>query len=142
MKKALILVVVIVFLFGGGYSIFANTGVHADRCTGPPVAYCTELNNDPTTTILPPENTTCICNPLQSKNFTDIIDNILNFLFNIALVLSPIMVVIAGVMFVTAGGSPDRISTAKRILLWTAVGFVIIVLARGLITVLQTIIGF
>ena len=73
---------------------------------------------------------------------TDIIDNILTILFNFALVLTPLMVVVAGIMFVTAGGSPERISTAKRILLWTAVGFMIILLARGLIAVIRTIIGF
>ena len=89
-----------------------------------------------------PDDTTCICNPLRSTNVTDIVTNILTLLFNFALVLTPVMVVVAGTMFVTAGGDPGRISTAKSILLWTAVGLVIIVLARGLVAVLGTIIGF
>lgn len=102
--------------------------------------FCAKLN---TPDEIPPlDGITCICNPLQSENFTDIIDNILNFLFNIALVLSPIMVVIAGVLFITAAGKPEQLSKAKQILIWTAVGFGVILLSRGLITVLQRIIGF
>ena len=141
MKKALVLVVSIIFLLGGSFVErvdaapvcgFCNTSADCDGplvCQGDP-GICQETD------------TIRICNPLQTAELTDIIDNILTILFNFALVLTPLMVVVAGIMFVTAGGSPERISTAKRILLWTAVGFMIILLARGLIAVIRTIIGF
>ena len=146
MRKALILVVLIGLLFGGGYSVFADDGhgapdghMHELSCK----SYCTALNVDPEREdLFPPVNTTCICNPLQSDKFTDIVNNVLTILFNFALVLTPIMVVIAGIMFVTAAGDPSRVSRAKQILIWTAVGFVVILVARGLVLVLRTIIGF
>ncbi|MCH7828698.1 hypothetical protein IH982_02395 [Patescibacteria group bacterium] len=145
MKKALILVVFIAFLFGGSF---------VERIDAAPVcgACETDANCDGDLVcqgavegaqgLCQEKDTIQICNPLQTENFTGIVNNILDILFNFALLLTPLMIVVAGIMFVTAGGSPERISTAKRILLWTAVGFVIILLAKGLIVVLRAIIGF
>jgi len=145
MKKALVLVVLIAFLFGGSFvervdaaEVCGSCSTDTD-CDGPLV--CQGAVGG-TQGVCQETDTIRICNPLQTENLTDIVDNILNLLFNFALVLTPLMVVVAGVMFVTAGGDPNRISTAKRILLWTAVGFVIILLAKGLIAVLRAIIGF
>ena len=127
----MILVFLIAFLFTGNF---------VDAQQGPCQAYCTELREGGTP--LQPSEAACICNPLQTEDLAGIVDNVLTVLFNFALVLTPLMIVIAGIMFVTAGGSPERVSTAKRILLWTAVGFVIILLARGLVVVIGAIIGF
>lgn len=135
MKQVFVLVVVL------GIALLLPGVVAAGPCD----QYCTEANAGASQQELAAIDTqghTCICNPLQTENLTDIINNILTVLFNFALVLTPLMVVVAGIMFVTAGGSPDRVSTAKQILLWTAVGFVIILLARGLIVVIRAIIGF
>ena len=153
MKKALVLVVLIAFLLGVGFiervdaavmCELCNTSEDCDALGGP----ATECKNDPDDTddkkqgVCQEPGKTQICNPLQTEDLTDIVNNILTLLFNFALVLTPLMIVVAGTMFVTAGGSPERVSTAKRILLWTAVGFIIILLARGLIVVLRVIIGY
>lgn len=145
MKKALVLLVFMAFLFGGSFVERIDAALVCGPCetdancegdlvcrgaVGGAQGVCQETD------------TIQICNPLQSGDLTDIVGNILDILFNFALVLTPLMVVVAGIMFVTAGGSPERISTAKRILLWTAVGFVIILLAKGLIVVIRAIIGF
>ncbi|MDP2641493.1 MAG: pilin [Candidatus Yanofskybacteria bacterium] len=82
-----------------------------------------------------------ICNPLQADSFTDLIDNILGFIFMIASALVPLMVVLAGFLFVTGGGNPDKIKQAKNILLWTVIGFTIILLSGGLVALLQNILG-
>ncbi|OHA64092.1 MAG: hypothetical protein A2842_02190 [Candidatus Wildermuthbacteria bacterium RIFCSPHIGHO2_01_FULL_48_25] len=87
-------------------------------------------------------NKITLCNPLSADSFTDIINNIMNFLFGVAIVFTPIMVVFAGFMFLTAGGNPAQFTKARSLLLWTAVGFGVILLAKGLTTVLRQIIGF
>lgn len=116
-------------------------GVAFAQEQGPCKNYCDQLNagveNPPK-----PNDITCICNPLQTTNFTSIISNVLTLLFNFAIVLAPLMAVIAGILFVSAGGNPAQITRAKQILIWTLVGFVIILLSRGLIAVLQAVIGF
>ncbi len=80
-------------------------------------------------------------NPLKAKNLTELVDNLLNFLFTLAIIGAPILLVIAGVMFMTAAGNPARISTARNMLMWTIIGFGVILLAKGLVALLQGVLG-
>lgn len=77
-----------------------------------------------------------IKNPLGEKDFKDLINTILKIIFNVALAIVPLMVVIGGFMFVSAGGKPEQVAKARNLLLWTAVGFVVILSARGLTKIL------
>jgi hypothetical protein len=89
----------------------------------------------------PPDNQVCICNPLKAEEFEVIADNIINFLFKIAIVLAPLMMVIGAVLFVTSGGNLSQITRAKNIILWTAVGFLILLLAKGIMALIESILG-
>ncbi len=71
-------------------------------------------------------------NPLQADDFNELIDSIINIIFNLSLLLAPLMIVVAGFLFVTAAGDPNRVNTAKKIILWTAVGFLIVLLSKGI----------
>jgi len=82
-----------------------------------------------------------IRNPLDATEFEVIIDNVVNFIFNIAVVLAPLMIIIAGFLFVTAGGNAEQISRARAIIIWTAVGFLIILLSRGIMGLIKTLLG-
>ena len=78
-------------------------------------------------------------NPITSNSFTDLAQNILKFIFNVALAIVPIMFIIAGLAFITAAGDPEKIKRAKDIVLWTIIGFAIILLANTIIAVIQEI---
>ncbi|XOB41973.1 MAG: hypothetical protein ACKKMS_01105 [Candidatus Nealsonbacteria bacterium] len=80
-------------------------------------------------------------NPLEAESFEDLLNAIVNFIFWVAIAIAPIMIMIAAFFFLTAGGDPKRIETAKKIILWTLIGLAIILLAKGLISVLREIIG-
>ncbi|GEM_PF-2469868 len=80
-------------------------------------------------------------NPLGSLTFADLINNVINFLFTIAVILAPILFVVAGVIFMTAAGDPGKVKTARSMLLWTIVGFGVILISKGLVTVLKSILG-
>ena len=80
-------------------------------------------------------------NPLKDLTFTGLINNIINFLFTIAVIVAPILLVIAGVIFMTAAGDPGKVKTARNMLLWTIVGFAIILISKGLVSVLKGILG-
>lgn len=82
-----------------------------------------------------------ICNPLSTDSFEDLLSSITNFIFTIALALAPVMMIIAGFMFVTSAGDPGRVGTAKKLALYTLIGLAIILLASGLIKVLQSVLG-
>ena len=82
-----------------------------------------------------------IDNPLAADNFAELIDAIINIIFYIAIAIAPIMFIVAGFYFVTAAGEPEKINTAKRIILWTFIGLLVVVSAKGLIMLFGEIFG-
>jgi len=80
-------------------------------------------------------------NPLEAESFEGLLNSIVTFIFYVAIAIAPIMIMIAAFFLLTAGGDPKRVDTAKQIILWTVVGLAIILLAKGLISVLRQIIG-
>jgi len=85
--------------------------------------------------------TIAIENPLKYNTFGELINNLINFIFSVALVIAPMMIIIAGFYFLTAMGDVNKIQQAKNIIWWTIIGFIIILLAKGLVAVLGEIIG-
>jgi hypothetical protein len=80
-----------------------------------------------------------ITNPISATSFGELVGGLLNFLWWIVIALVPLMIVIAGFYFVTAAGDPAKVEKAKGIILYTVIGFFIVLLARGLIELLQKI---
>jgi len=78
-------------------------------------------------------------NPLQAKNFWELIDKIVDFIFNISLWIAPTIIIVAGYYFITAMGQPEKIITAKKIIIWTLIVLVIVFSAKGLIKLFQDI---
>jgi hypothetical protein len=82
-----------------------------------------------------------ICNPLRFDNFEDLVKSLIDFAFIIALAVAPLMVIIAGFLWITSAGDPTRLKTPKAIVLYTAIGLGVILLARGLIAIIQSVLG-
>lgn len=82
-----------------------------------------------------------IPNPLGYETFTELINHIIGFLFKIALGVAPIMIVIGGFYFMTAGEDPARIATGKKIILYTLIGLLIVLMARGIADLIQEVLG-
>lgn len=74
-----------------------------------------------------------IPNPLRATSFEELINNIIDFLLALAIPLAALMIIVAAYYFVTATGRPEQITTAKNIILWTLIGFLIILCAKGII---------
>jgi len=80
-------------------------------------------------------------NPLQANNFWEILDALINFIFYISLPIATIMIIVAGFYFVTAAGQPAKIEIAKKMILWTLIGLLVIFCAKGLIAAMGDILG-
>lgn len=74
-----------------------------------------------------------IPNPLKAKSFQELIYGIIDFLYALAIPLAALMIIVAAFYFVTAAGKPEQITTAKNIILWTLIGFLIILCAKGIV---------
>jgi len=88
---------------------------------------------------LPPSRVVGLESPIGAESFGELISNIIDFLFTFATILAPIILVISGIMFMTGGGNPGRIAMARRILLYSLVGFSIIIASKGLANLIESI---
>lgn len=86
-------------------------------------------------------NTFTFKNPLNAQSFTQLADNIVNFLLTIAVPIVIIMVIWAGLLFMTAGGNTDRIQQGKDTLLWTAIGIGVLMISKSVTYLLGSILG-
>ncbi len=80
-------------------------------------------------------------NPLEYETFGELIDAIIDFIFYIAVVVAPLMIIIGAFYLLTAGGDPKKIGTGKNIIISTLIGLAIVMLARGLIAMIESVIG-
>ena len=145
MKKALLILVLLsvfvpMVVWADESSDAADTcggAIAADTC----VQYCRCLGTEDE--MLPPGDPPrqCICNPLAAEDFNVIVDKIVDFIFNIAIILVPLMAIVAGFLFVTAGGNPEQIKRARDIIIWSAVGLVIVLLSKGIGAIINQILG-
>lgn len=49
--------------------------------------------------------------------------------------------IIAGILFLTSGGAPDKLNTARNSLIWGVVGIVVGILAYSILTIMGTALG-
>jgi hypothetical protein len=82
-----------------------------------------------------------VCNPLCYDTFQELIDKLINILSIFAFALVPLMIVWAGMLFITGNGDPNKLSKAKNIMLYTAIGIGIILLARAIVWGIRSLLG-
>ncbi|MEK7535824.1 MAG: pilin [Patescibacteria group bacterium] len=83
-------------------------------------------------------------NPLKSGGVTDfnsLIVKILEVLIAIGIPVLVLMIVYAGFLFVTAGGSQDKIDKAKSSLWWAVIGGAVLIGAKVIAEVVRATVG-
>ena len=75
-------------------------------------------------------------NPLGNDDLLGFVDTIIDAALKIGAVVAVLAVIFAGFKFVTAQGDEEAISTAKKTLLYAAIGIVILLGARAISTVI------
>lgn len=91
--------------------------------------------------LLSGSGTFALQNPLQADTFQELVENIINFVWIISIVVAPLMILVAGFLFLTAAGRADQLIMARKMIFWTIIGFVVITLAQGIIAMLEGILG-
>lgn len=80
-------------------------------------------------------------NPLRYNTVQELIDNLINWLFTLALVIVPLIIVLAGYFFIASGGDPQKVTQARNMVIYALVGFLIILASKGMIALVETIVG-
>ncbi len=78
-------------------------------------------------------------NPISTSDFGKIIENFLLWILSVAGVITIFMLVIGGIMYMTAGGDEQKVATAKKVVTWTIVGLGLILISYSIIAVLDQI---
>ena len=82
-----------------------------------------------------------IDNPIEADNLVQLLDVIATWLFNIAIPIMVAMIVYAGIIFLISRGDTAKVSQAKKVLLYAVVGFTIIMIGKGFITLIESILN-
>lgn len=73
--------------------------------------------------------------PTVNLNLTQLGVNIANAMWIIFTVAAVVAFVVAGILFLTAGGQPEKVATARSAAIWGIVGVVVGILAYTIITI-------
>ena len=82
-----------------------------------------------------------IQNPLTATSFEAIVANLIDFIFKIATVLAPLMIIIGAALFITSAGNLQQVDRAKKIIIYTVIGFAIVLLAKGILAMIKQLLG-
>lgn len=79
-----------------------------------------------------------IPNPLgETSDITTLVENILNFLWKLAFVIAPILIVYAGYLYITSAGNEEKVKIAQKTLIWTLIGFAVVLIASSVPAIIQ-----
>lgn len=93
------------------------------------------------------EGSTGVCVPTTTKTGLSNMEigalmlNIANWLLGFVAALAIVMIIIAGIMYITSAGDEERSKTAQKILTWAIVGLVIAILALIIVKTVSYIFG-
>jgi hypothetical protein len=80
-------------------------------------------------------------NFLQSPSFLDLAYRIANYVFLIVIPIAVIAIIWSGILFLSAGGSEEQITKAKRSITYSVIGLAIALIGGGFVTLIRDITG-
>ena len=80
-----------------------------------------------------------IPNPLNVDNFGALLLKIAGGIGILIGSLGTIMIIVAGILYLTSAGSPERMGTAKKALFYAIIGIVIGILATSIVQIILSI---
>ena len=78
-------------------------------------------------------------NPLGITDIFQLLDKIMGFLFLFSIPVAIIMLMYAGFLYITSAGNPKNIPNISKIIQYTLIGFIIVLLAKGIIYVVKDV---
>jgi len=69
----------------------------------------------------------------------EFIDAAVSYIFYISIILAPLMIIIGAFLYLTSAGNPKQTKLGSAIIQWTAIGFAIILFAKGISAIIKMI---
>ena len=80
-----------------------------------------------------------LVNQLSFGSIEEFLDRVADILFTYSIPLVVIMIIIGAFYLVTAGGNPGKIDTGKKIITWAIIGFVVILIAGSIASLVRNL---
>ncbi len=84
---------------------------------------------------------TTLMNPLGVATFAELVQKILGALFTLSIPICSIMVMVGGYYIMSAAGNEERLKTGRNTIFYAAIGFLVILLANGVVSLIRNITG-
>ncbi len=82
-----------------------------------------------------------LINPLGGGNsdISSVINNVMQWLIMAGSPIAALMVVVGGIQILTSGGEPEKFKKGRQTILYTAIGYGIILVGSGIISIVEKI---
>ncbi len=98
-------------------------------------------SNPPNSGSNPNSGSAPLTNPLGASSFEDLLKNIVDWLITIATPIAVGMILIGAFQMIFAGGNPERFATGRKTILYTAIGYAIIVVGWGMVSIIRDVLN-
>ncbi|MFZ3057512.1 MAG: hypothetical protein WA092_00460 [Minisyncoccales bacterium] len=78
---------------------------------------------------------------VSADSVTDTIENITDWIVSISLGLATLMYIVGGFLWMSDAGNTERVKTAKSIIMSTTIGLVVILMAKGMISIVSGLVA-
>jgi len=85
------------------------------------------------------ESNPVLCSLTKFDNPDDLIKNVSGWIFKLALIIAPLMILLGGFYLLTAGGEPRRATQGKQIITWVIIGLAVILTAKAFISIITSV---
>ncbi|MDD3734944.1 MAG: pilin [Candidatus Pacebacteria bacterium] len=82
-----------------------------------------------------------LSNPINANTIEEVLENIASAIWRIVTPLSAIMLIWAGIQYMTAQGQPDKINQAKNSLKYAIIGIIVALIAGSIDALILAILG-
>jgi hypothetical protein len=82
-----------------------------------------------------------LLNPIGVNSFQELIEKVLRVVLDIGVPVATLFIIYSGFLFVKAGGSPEKLKTAKETFFWTIIGTAVLLGAWVLAKAIRGTIG-
>jgi len=127
-----------VLALGQECGILTDCAPTGEACCCCPTTGCTD-NNDAKLGVCGNAQCSIICPFSQHTSLEQLVKGVTDFIFNLGIIIAPLMIVIGGFVFLTSGGEPNRTTLGKNIMKWSIIGLAIILFAWGIQSVITFI---
>ena len=89
--------------------------------------------------LILPVLTLAVAQPPPTKDVWTIITNITNLVYGLLLAVAVLFVIIAGFQYLTAGGDPEKLKTARDKIMYAAIAVLVGVAATGIVNIVKAL---